>query len=138
MPIVVNRWLKVPPPASVPLLNDPPSAVTVWDALPVLVHVTVVPFVTVTVAGVKAKSTTEVATLLPSVVVGVGVGFGVALGVGAGVAVGLGVGFGDALALGVGCDVARGVGVGAVRAVAVGAGVGLGVALPAADPPALA
>jgi hypothetical protein len=127
----------VPPSASVALLNDPPSAVTVWGALSVLVHVSVVPLVTASVTGAKAKLTIE-AAVLPSLVVGCGVGFGVALGVGAVVAVGFGVGFGvgaDASGFEVGCGVALLEGAGVGRAEAVDAGAGFSEALGAADPP---
>jgi len=108
----------VPPSARVALPNAPPSAVTVWGALSVLVHVTVAPFDTVRFIGVKVKLTIEAATL-PSAGGGVEVGFGVGFGVGAGVAAGFGVG----------CGVALAVGAGVARAVADGAGVGLGVGI---------
>ena len=113
----------MPPSARVALLNAPPSAVTVWGALSVLVHVTVVPFVTVRFAGENAKLTIDATT--PPLAGGGGVGFGVGFGVGAAVAVGLG----DAVGFGVGGGVVLAVGAGVGRAAADGAGVGFGDAL---------
>lgn len=119
----MNCRLKLPPPPRVALLNAPSSAVTVCGALSSLVHLTVVPFVTVRFAGENAKSTIEAASR--SLAGGGEVGFGVGFGVGAGVAAGFGVAGGDAVGFGVGCAVGAGV----VRAVADGAAVGLGVGI---------
>ncbi|MGO9180907.1 MAG: hypothetical protein ACLQHS_16835 [Candidatus Limnocylindrales bacterium] len=49
-----------------PLSNDPSSAVTVCETVPVFVQVTVVPTVTVSEAGVKPKSTIVAAAVLPA------------------------------------------------------------------------
>jgi hypothetical protein len=64
VPALANVWLNVAPVASVALLNEPSSAVTVWPALSLLVHVTVVPTATVTAAGWKLKSAIDTAVPL--------------------------------------------------------------------------
>jgi hypothetical protein len=57
VPALVNGWLNVEPLESVPLSNEPSSAVTVCEALPVFVQVTVVPTLTVVGDGWNPKST---------------------------------------------------------------------------------
>src|SRR3954454_21873554 len=56
VPAFANVCEKVAFDASDLLSNEPSSAVTVWAVAPVLVHVTLLPTLTVTVPGSKPKS----------------------------------------------------------------------------------
>jgi len=82
--------VNVPPVASIPSNVLPSSLVTVWGALVVFCQVTVVPTVTVNVAGLKAKPLLPVITLTIIVLPLVPVGLGADVAVGAGAVVGVG------------------------------------------------
>lgn len=86
------------PVLKVALAGPPLSPVTVWAALSLFVHVTVEPFLTVTVAGLKAKL--EILTLTRlGVGVGVFVAFGVAVAVGVAVGNEVGAAVSDGVAV---------------------------------------
>ena len=72
----MNVCSNVPPVSSMPLSNEPSFAVAVCGDTPVLVHVTVVPVVTWTSAGSKARSTMSTAVLLLAGVEAGGAGVG--------------------------------------------------------------
>ena len=93
--------LYVPPDGIVPLPKLLP--VTVCGAAVVFFQTTVVPTVTFTVEGLKAKLPLLSTIIDTTTVMGAGVGIGFGVGVGAGLGVGVGVGLGlETVGVGVG------------------------------------